>query len=52
MKTSPFPEEAGRVFSFCGFDQTGAGRGQGAIGPAAWIYRGTLPSWPNAKAKP
>jgi hypothetical protein len=43
IRPSPFPEEAGRVFYFCGFDQTGA-RGAGATGPAAWIYRGTLPT--------
>jgi hypothetical protein len=43
MRPSPFPEEAGRVWYFCGFDQTGA-RGTGATGPTAWIYKGTLPS--------
>jgi catechol 2,3-dioxygenase-like lactoylglutathione lyase family enzyme len=51
IRPSPFPEEAGRVFYFCGFDQTGA-KGAGATGPAAWIYKGTLPSLPNKKAKP
>lgn len=44
IRPSPFPEEVGRVFYFCGFDQTGAGRGQGATGPAGWIMRGTLPN--------
>ncbi|MBN8457252.1 MAG: VOC family protein [Verrucomicrobia bacterium] len=42
---SPFPEEAGRVFYFCGFDQTGA-RGAGATGPTAWIYKGNLKDKP------
>jgi len=41
IRPSPFPEEKGRVWYFCGFDQTGA-RGDGATGPTAWIYRGTL----------
>jgi hypothetical protein len=41
IRPSPFPEEAGRVWYFCGFDQTGA-RGAGATGPTAWIYKGTL----------
>jgi hypothetical protein len=45
IRPSPFPEESGRVWYFCGFDQTGA-RGAGATGPAAWIYQATL------KAKP
>lgn len=43
IRPSPFPEEAGRVFYFCGFDQTGASRGQGATGSTAWVYKGTLP---------
>jgi hypothetical protein len=43
IRPSPFPEEAGRVWYFCGFDQTGA-RGAGATGPTAWIYKGTLPA--------
>jgi hypothetical protein len=42
MRPSPFPEEAGRVFYFCGFDQHGV-QGAGATGPAAWIYRAALP---------
>jgi hypothetical protein len=42
IRPSPFPEEAGHVWYFCGFDQTGA-RGAGATGPAAWIYKATLP---------
>jgi hypothetical protein len=42
IRPSPFREEAGPVYYFCGFDQTGP-RGDGATGPAAWIYRGTLP---------
>jgi len=41
IRPSPFPEEKGRVWYFSGFDQTGA-RGDGATGPAAWIYRGAL----------
>jgi len=41
IRPSPFPEEAGRVWYFCGFDQTGQ-RGAGATGPAAWIFKGTL----------
>jgi catechol 2,3-dioxygenase-like lactoylglutathione lyase family enzyme len=45
IRPSPFPEEAGRVWYFCGFDQTGA-RGAGATGPTAWIYKGTLQSKP------
>jgi hypothetical protein len=44
IRPSPFPEEAGRVWYFCGFDQTGA-RGAGATEPAAWIYKGTLPQF-------
>ncbi len=43
IRPSPFPEEAGRVFYFCGFDQTGA-RGAGATGPTAWIFKATLPT--------
>jgi hypothetical protein len=43
IRPSPFPEEAGRVWYFCGFDQTGA-RGAGATGPTAWIYKATLPN--------
>jgi hypothetical protein len=39
IRPSPFPEDRGRVWYFCGFDQTG-----GAKGPAAWIYRGHLPA--------
>jgi hypothetical protein len=45
IRPSPFPEEAGRVFYFCGFDQTGA-RGAGATGPTAWIYKGVLKEKP------
>jgi hypothetical protein len=45
IRPSPFAEEAGRVFYFCGFDQTGV-RGSGATGPAAWIYKGTLKEKP------
>jgi catechol 2,3-dioxygenase-like lactoylglutathione lyase family enzyme len=45
IRPSPFPEEADRVWYFCGFDQTGA-RGAGATGPTAWIYKGTLPAKP------
>jgi catechol 2,3-dioxygenase-like lactoylglutathione lyase family enzyme len=51
IRPSPFPEEAGRVFYFCGFDQTGA-KGGGATGPTAWVYQGTLPSWPAKKVIP
>lgn len=43
IRPSPFPEETGRVFYFCGFDQTGA-KGAGATGPTAWVYKGTLPA--------
>jgi hypothetical protein len=43
IRPSPFPQEAGRVWYFCGFDQTGA-RGAGATGPTAWIYKGTIPA--------
>ena len=39
---SPFPEEAGRVWYFCGFDQTGATGRDGAKGSMAWIYRGSV----------
>jgi hypothetical protein len=42
IRPSPFPEESGRVWYLCGFDQTGA-RGSGATGSAAWIYKATLP---------
>jgi hypothetical protein len=45
IRPSPFPEEAGRVWYFCGFDQFGA-QGAGATGPTAWIYRGLLPESP------
>jgi catechol 2,3-dioxygenase-like lactoylglutathione lyase family enzyme len=45
IRPSPFPEEAGRVWYFCGFDQTGQ-RGAGATGPAAWIYKGALQEKP------
>ncbi len=41
IRPSPFPDEAGRVWYFCGFDQTGA-RGAGATGPTAWVYKGVL----------
>ena len=51
IRPSPFPEEAGRVWYFCGFDQTGA-RGAGATGPTAWIYKGTLPSSTKEKERP
>jgi hypothetical protein len=43
IRPSPFPEEAGRVWYFCGFDQTGP-RGQGATGPTGWICKGVLPA--------
>lgn len=39
IRPSPFPEDRGRAWYFCGFDQTG-----GAKGPAAWVYRGHLPA--------
>jgi hypothetical protein len=43
IRSSPFPEEAGRVWYFCGFDQTPvSGRGTAAKGDTAWIYKGTL----------
>jgi hypothetical protein len=42
IRPSPFPEEAGRVWYFCGFDQTGA-LGGGARGETAWIYKAVLP---------
>ena len=45
IRPSPFPEEAGRVWYFCGFDQTGA-KGAGATGPTAWIYKATLKEKP------
>lgn len=44
---SPFTGEAGRVWYFCGFDQTGATGRDGAKGPMAWIYKGTLPAKEN-----
>jgi hypothetical protein len=47
IRPSPFPEEAGRVWYFAGFDQTGAA-GAGATGSAAWIYRGRLRAKPCA----
>jgi acetyl esterase/lipase len=47
IRPSPFREEAGRVWYFCGFDQTPvSGRGTAAKGDTAWIYKGTI------KAKP
>jgi acetyl esterase/lipase len=43
IRGSPFAEEAGRVWYFCGFDQTPvSGRGTAAKGDTAWIYKGTL----------
>jgi len=45
IRPSPFPEEAGRVWYFCGFDQHGA-KGAGATGPTAWIYRAILKEKP------
>jgi hypothetical protein len=42
IRPSPFPEESGCVWYFCGFDQNAAG-GIGATGPTAWTYQGTLP---------
>jgi hypothetical protein len=36
---------------FFGFDQTGA-RGAGATGPTAWIYKGTLTSFPKKEGTP
>ena len=51
IRPSPFPEEAGRVFYFCGFDQHGA-QGAGATGPAAWIYKGTLIPTATRESKP
>ena len=48
IRPSPFPEEAGRVFYFCGFDQFGA-KGAGATGPTAWIYKGSLPQTGKTK---
>jgi hypothetical protein len=38
IRPSPFADDRGRVWYFCGFDQTG-----GARGPAAWVFRGSLP---------
>lgn len=41
IEPSPFPEDAGRVLYFCGYD--------GGIGPShntAWIYRSTIPPAP------
>ncbi|MBM4089171.1 MAG: hypothetical protein FJ276_07050 [Planctomycetes bacterium] len=47
IRPSPFPEEAGRVWYFCGFDQTPvSGRGTAAKGDTAWIYKGTLRASP------
>ena len=43
IRPSPFPEEAGKVWYFCGFDQTGATGRTGARGATAWIYKATLP---------
>ncbi|MBU0611262.1 MAG: VOC family protein, partial [Armatimonadetes bacterium] len=43
IRPSPFPEEAGKVWYFCGFDQTGQTGSTGARGATAWIYKGTLP---------
>lgn len=43
IRPSPFPEEAGKVWYFCGFDQTGQTGATGARGATAWIYKGTLP---------
>jgi len=51
IRPSPFPEDAGRVFYFCGFDQTGA-KGAGATGPAAWICKGTLTPTTKPESKP
>ncbi len=42
VRPSPFPEEAGTTWYFCGFDQTGASGSAGARGATAWIYKGTL----------
>jgi len=40
---SPFPEEAGYVWYFCGFDLTGSGT-TSITGNKAWIYKGLLPN--------
>ncbi|MFZ5830028.1 MAG: hypothetical protein ACOY3P_08065, partial [Planctomycetota bacterium] len=43
IRPSPFPEETGRIWYFCGFDQTPvSGRGTAAKGDTAWIYKGSL----------
>jgi outer membrane protein assembly factor BamB len=52
IRPSPFPEEAGRVWYFSGFDQTGAPGGPGARGATAWVYKGTLPATPGPAARP
>jgi hypothetical protein len=47
IRPLPFPEEAGRVWCFCGFDQTPlSGRGSAAEGDTAWILRGTIKEKP------
>jgi catechol 2,3-dioxygenase-like lactoylglutathione lyase family enzyme len=42
IRPSPFPEEAGRVWYFCGFDLTGMSGGSDVTGSRGWIYRGDI----------
>jgi hypothetical protein len=46
---SPFPEEAGRVWYFCGFDLTGTGT-TSVSGNKAWIYKGVIQNIPTGVA--
>jgi hypothetical protein len=50
IRPSPFPEEAGHVWYFCGFDQQPhSAKEAGATGPAAWVYKATLPAASGSK---
>ena len=46
IRPSPFPNEAGRVWYFCGFDLTGISGGDDVSGPQGWIYKGTIGTVP------
>jgi len=46
IRPSPFPDEIGRVWYFCGFDLTGIG-GQDVTGSHGWIYKGVINRAPN-----
>jgi uncharacterized delta-60 repeat protein len=49
IRPSPFPNEAGRVWYFCGFDGT-ATTGPEISGSRGWIYKGTIGTVPPLTA--